>query len=38
VLTETLKARIPVDNYKGEVKEGKKKFVIRRWHSMMQNK
>ena len=38
VLTETLKARIPVDNYKGEVKEGKKKFVIRRWHNIMRNK
>jgi len=38
VLTETLKARIPVDNYEDEVEEGKKKFVIRRWHSIMQNK
>jgi hypothetical protein len=38
VLTETLKARIPVDNYGDEVEEDKKKFVIRRWYSIMQNK
>lgn len=38
VLTETLKARIPVDNYEDEVEEGKKKFVIRRWYSIMRNK
>ena len=38
VLTETLKARIPVDNYEDEVEEGKKKFVVRRWHSIMRNK
>ena len=36
VLSETLKARKPVDNYEDEVEEGKKKFVIRRWHSIMQ--
>ena len=29
VLSETLKERIPVDNYEDE--EGKKKFVLRRW-------
>ena len=35
VLTETLKTRIPVDNYEDAVEEGKKKFVIRRWYSIM---
>jgi hypothetical protein len=38
VLTETLKERIAVDNYENDVKEGKKKFVVRRWHSIMINK
>ena len=35
VLSETLKARLPVDNYEDKVEEGKKKFVIRRWYSIM---
>ena len=35
VLSETLKARKPVDNYEDEVEEGKKKFVIRRWYDIM---
>lgn len=33
VLSETLKERIPVNNYEDKVKEGKQKFVIRRWYS-----
>lgn len=32
VLVEIMESRVPVDNYKDEVKEGKKKFVIRRWY------
>ena len=38
VLTETSKERIAVDNYEDDVKEGKKKFVVRRWHSIKLNK
>lgn len=38
VLNETLKARIPVNHYEEEVEEGKKTFVIRRWHGTMQRK
>ena len=32
VLVEIMESRVPVDNYKDEVKEGKKKVVIRRWY------
>lgn len=38
VLSETLKERIPVNNYEDKVEEGKQKFVVRRWYSSMQNK
>lgn len=32
VLVEIMKRKVPVDNYKDKVKEGKRKFVIRRWY------
>ncbi len=37
-LIETLRTKIPVNNYVDEVKEGRKKFVVRRWFSIMLNK
>ena len=37
-LNETLKARTPVDNYEDKVEANRKKFVIRRWHNMMQKR
>ena len=36
VLSETIKDRIPVNNYEDE--EGKKKFVVRRWYNSMYNR
>lgn len=38
VLSEILEERIPVDNYEGEIEEGKQKFVVRRWYNSIQNK
>ncbi len=32
VLREVIESRVPVNNYKEELEEGKKKFVIRRWY------
>ena len=32
VLMEVIENRVPVDDYKKKLKEGKKKFVIRRWY------
>ncbi|MBW1840042.1 MAG: peptidoglycan endopeptidase [Deltaproteobacteria bacterium] len=37
VLDETLKERVPVNNYEDEVGEGKEKFVVRRWYSSTHN-
>ena len=37
VADETLKERVPVDNYEDEVEKGKKKFVVRRWYPGMKN-
>ena len=37
VLDETLKERVPVNNYEDKVGKGRKKFVVRRWYSSVIN-
>ena len=38
VLDETLKERVPVNQYSDVVEEGKKKFVVRRWYKKADNR
>lgn len=37
VLDETLKERVPVNNYEDAVGKGRKKFVVRRWYPGLRN-